>query len=68
MTPMDSYTGKVFCGIFSKNGKTFITASQGKFVQFFVQELDGLNLFNLTIYILYNLQKNKNNAIISAPI
>lgn len=29
MWPMATYTGKVFCGIFSKDGNLFITASQG---------------------------------------
>lgn len=31
MSDLDKYSGKVFCGIFSKDGKYFITASQGRF-------------------------------------
>lgn len=45
MSVLDVYHGKVFCGIFSKDGKSFITASQDRQIRLYKSDDDSYKLF-----------------------
>ncbi|XP_971729.2 DDB1- and CUL4-associated factor 11 [Tribolium castaneum] len=46
MSVLSFYNGKVFCGIFSKDGKMFITASQDRQIRLYKSDDASYKLFN----------------------
>ncbi|XP_063920557.1 DDB1- and CUL4-associated factor 11 isoform X2 [Zophobas morio] len=46
MSVLDIYNGKAFCGIFSKDGKTLITAAQDRQIRLYKSDDSSYKLFN----------------------